>query len=75
MLTVVCFTGCGGDTPTNPEEPSTEDPTEKPVPEEPTPPQETIPNPGLSFTSVTLPNEGDTFACKIYGLNDDEWNA
>lgn len=68
MLSMTCISGCGGDTPDKPN-------TETPTPDNPQPPQEPLPVPGLSFTSVTFPNAGDTFACIIHGLTDDKWNA
>lgn len=42
---------------------------------EPDQPQETLPTPVLSFSSVNLPNEGDSFSCKVYGLKEGEWSA
>jgi hypothetical protein len=71
MLSMICVTGCGGD---SPEEPNKPDPV-IPTPVDPDESQETLPVPGLSFTSLTLPNEGETFACNIYGLETDKWDA
>lgn len=77
MLSMISVTGCGGDSPDEPDAPTPEVPTpdEPDKPGKPDKPQETAPVPGLSFTSVTFPNEGDTFACNIYGLEDGEWSA
>lgn len=63
--------GCGGGSPDEPEKPDIENPT----PSKPDLPKEDPPVPGLSFTSITLPNEGDKFACVIHGLKDDSWSV
>lgn len=74
LFSVVYITGCGEDSPEAPSKPTPENPTPT-EPEKPDPPQEKLPVPGLSFTSLTLPNEGDTFACVIHGLTDGKWTA
>lgn len=67
MFSAVIFTGCGSGTP---DEPQSE--IENPNPDQP---QGVLPVPGLSFNTVTLSNEGDTFACIIHGLADNNWDA
>ena len=42
---------------------------------DPEEPQQPLPTPVLSFNSITLPNEGDTFSCLIHGLANDTWSA
>lgn len=76
LTSLVCVMGCGSDTPIEPEKPGQEpsNPNET-APNTPDLPQESLPVPGLSFTTVTLSNEGDTFACVIHGLTDYTWNA
>lgn len=67
-LSMACLSACSDD---SPKEPGKLQPT-LPTPDEP---KETPPGPFLSFSSITLPNEGDSFACNIYGLKEGEWSA
>lgn len=79
VLSVLGITGCGGGTPDEPEKPG----IEKPTPDEPNNPHEPnvpdiphepIPVAGLSFNSITLSNDGDSFACPIHGLEAGTWS-
>lgn len=77
LLLISVFVGsCGGASHDEPEPPKPDTPaTEVPTPDEPSQPEGPLPTPGLSFTSITLPNEGDSFSCTIHGLTDGEWSA
>lgn len=84
IFAFMCVSGCGGDSPEEPDRPNTEiqNPGNPDNPDDPDnpgggddPSKDPLPVPGLSFTTITLPNEGDTFACVIHGLTDNSWNA
>lgn len=64
MFFTICVAACRDDSPDGPD-----------VPQSPDVPQEILPVPGLSFTSITLPQEGDVFACTIHGLTEGNWSA
>ena len=73
VLLIAFFAGCGSNSPEQPDNPNPE--PEIPTPDTPDDPAAQLPVPGLSFSSVILPNEGDTFSCTIHGLANNDWSA
>lgn len=70
-----CLVSCGDSKPDEPQKPDKEQPTDPESPDTPSEPTEELPVPGLSFTTITLPKSGETFACKIHGKESTTWSA